>query len=176
LPSRRANSPSWWVNLASAKTAVVEGLARLIEMEPEKVPARLRGAHVVNCKWAAFVRARCCAECSKKELRASSTESQGTRQSNPLHRRGALDHGRRRGVRHIFPTRRYVQVGPGAWRYAHHRRHYALGIKEYILKTEALARRFRLVKVIEPSISENARNPFGLRPRLERNYFGEDFR
>ncbi len=42
--------------------------------------------------------------------------------------------------------------------------------KEYIAEDEALARRFRLVKVVEPTISETREILLGLRPRLERNY------
>ena len=42
--------------------------------------------------------------------------------------------------------------------------------KEYVAEDEALARRFRLVKVDEPTISETREILFGLRPRLERNY------
>src|SRR3989440_12430294 len=39
----RANSPMLVGEPGVGKTAVVEGLARLIELEPHKVPARLRG-------------------------------------------------------------------------------------------------------------------------------------
>ena len=39
----RANSPMLVGEPGVGKTAVVEGLARLIELEPDKVPARLRG-------------------------------------------------------------------------------------------------------------------------------------
>jgi ATP-dependent Clp protease ATP-binding subunit ClpA len=42
--------------------------------------------------------------------------------------------------------------------------------KEYIGEDEALARRFRMVKVDEPTISETREILLGLRPRLERNY------
>jgi ATP-dependent Clp protease ATP-binding subunit ClpA len=42
--------------------------------------------------------------------------------------------------------------------------------KEYIAEDEALARRFRLVKVVEPSITETREILLGLRPRLEKNY------
>ncbi|MGH9916072.1 MAG: AAA family ATPase, partial [Pyrinomonadaceae bacterium] len=42
--------------------------------------------------------------------------------------------------------------------------------KESINEDEALARRFRMVKVEEPSISETRQILLGLRPRLERNY------
>nr|HMS38907.1 ATP-dependent Clp protease ATP-binding subunit [Pyrinomonadaceae bacterium] len=42
--------------------------------------------------------------------------------------------------------------------------------KEYIGEDEALARRFRLVKVDEPTIAETREILYGLRPRLEKNY------
>jgi ATP-dependent Clp protease ATP-binding subunit ClpA len=42
--------------------------------------------------------------------------------------------------------------------------------KEYIGEDEALARRFRLVKVDEPTINETKEILLGLRPRLEKNY------
>jgi len=42
--------------------------------------------------------------------------------------------------------------------------------KEFIGEDEALARRFRLVKVTEPSIAETKEILLGLRPRLEKNY------
>src|ERR1041385_6894509 len=42
--------------------------------------------------------------------------------------------------------------------------------KEYISEDEALARRFRLVKVVEPTINETRQILLGLRSRLERNY------
>ncbi|HUR99247.1 MAG TPA: ATP-dependent Clp protease ATP-binding subunit, partial [Pyrinomonadaceae bacterium] len=42
--------------------------------------------------------------------------------------------------------------------------------KEYISEDEALARRFRLVKVEEPTIDETKEILLGLRPRLEKNY------
>ena len=37
------------------KTAVIEGLARLIELEPEKVPMRLRGSHIVQLQMGGIV-------------------------------------------------------------------------------------------------------------------------
>src|SRR5204862_8075831 len=42
--------------------------------------------------------------------------------------------------------------------------------KEYISDDEALSRRFRLVKVEEPTIDETKQILLGLRPRLEKNY------
>ena len=71
----RANSPMLVGEPGVGKTAVVEGLARIIELEPEKVPARLRGPTWSNYKWAALSPARCCAACLKKESKASSMRS-----------------------------------------------------------------------------------------------------
>src|SRR6185312_11426190 len=51
----RANSPMLVGEPGVGKTAVVEGLARLIEMEPDKVPARLRGTHVVQLQMGGIV-------------------------------------------------------------------------------------------------------------------------
>jgi ATP-dependent Clp protease ATP-binding subunit ClpA len=51
----RANSPMLVGEPGVGKTAVVEGLARMIEMEPEKVPARLRGTHVVQLQMGGIV-------------------------------------------------------------------------------------------------------------------------
>ncbi|HEX9005455.1 MAG TPA: ATP-dependent Clp protease ATP-binding subunit, partial [Blastocatellia bacterium] len=42
--------------------------------------------------------------------------------------------------------------------------------KEYIAEDEALARRFRLVKVDEPTLTETRQILHGIRPRLEKNY------
>src|SRR5207248_593847 len=51
----RANSPMLVGEPGVGKTAVVEGLARLIELEPEKVPARLRNTHVVQLQMGGLV-------------------------------------------------------------------------------------------------------------------------
>src|ERR671912_1613294 len=51
----RANSPMLVGEPGVGKTAVVEGLARLIELEPEKVPARLRGSHIVQLQMGGIV-------------------------------------------------------------------------------------------------------------------------
>jgi ATP-dependent Clp protease ATP-binding subunit ClpA len=42
--------------------------------------------------------------------------------------------------------------------------------KEYIAEDEALARRFRIVKVDEPSVEDTRKIVVGVRPRIERNY------
>src|SRR2546427_7872532 len=44
----RANSPMLYGEPGVGKTAVIEGLARLVELEPQKVAARLRNTHIVQ--------------------------------------------------------------------------------------------------------------------------------
>ncbi|HEY2847152.1 MAG TPA: AAA family ATPase, partial [Pyrinomonadaceae bacterium] len=51
----RSNSPMLVGEPGVGKTAVVEGLARLIELEPEKVPARLRDSHIVQLQMGGLV-------------------------------------------------------------------------------------------------------------------------
>src|SRR5258708_80452 len=51
----RANSPMLVGEPGVGKTAVIEGLARLIELEPEKVPARLRNSHIVQLQMGSIV-------------------------------------------------------------------------------------------------------------------------
>lgn len=51
----RSNSPMLVGEPGVGKTAVVEGLARLIELEPEKVPVWLRNAHIVQLQMGGIV-------------------------------------------------------------------------------------------------------------------------
>ena len=51
----RANSPMLVGEPGVGKTAVVEGLARLIELEPQNVPARLRNSHIVQLQMGGIV-------------------------------------------------------------------------------------------------------------------------
>ncbi|MGI9035386.1 MAG: Clp protease N-terminal domain-containing protein, partial [Pyrinomonadaceae bacterium] len=51
----RSNSPMLVGEPGVGKTAVVEGLARLIELEPEKVPERLRNSHIVQLQMGGLV-------------------------------------------------------------------------------------------------------------------------
>lgn len=166
----RANSPMLVGEPGVGKTAVVEGLARLIEMEPEKVPARLRGAHVVQLQMGGIVAGTMLRGMFEERIK------------------GIIDEVKERDNLILFIDEAHTIMGAGA----------ALGTssdaanmfksalargdmriigattlseyKEYISEDEALARRFRLVKVVEPSISETREILLGLRPRLERNY------
>ncbi|HSK11168.1 MAG TPA: ATP-dependent Clp protease ATP-binding subunit [Vicinamibacterales bacterium] len=166
----RANSVMLIGEPGVGKTAIVEGLARKIEFEPESVPVRLRDAQVVNLQMNSMVA--------------------GTML------RGMFEDRIQNVIREIkehpnlilFVDEVHTMIGAGS----------ALGApsdaanvfksvlargevrmigattlseyKEYIQEDEALARRFRTVTVKEPDIEETRRIMFNLRPRLERNY------
>jgi ATP-dependent Clp protease ATP-binding subunit ClpA len=166
----RANSPMLVGEPGVGKTAVVEGLARLIELEPQKVPARLRNAHIVQLQMGGIVAGTMLRGMFEERIK------------------GIIDEVKERDNLILFIDEAHTIIGAGA----------ALGTssdaanmfksalakgelriigattmneyKEYIAEDEALARRFRLVKVAEPSIGETRAILLGLRPRLERNY------
>src|SRR6266496_3528862 len=166
----RANSPMLVGEPGVGKTAVVEGLARLIELEPEKVPARLRGSHIVQLQMGGLVAGTMLRGMFEERIK------------------GIIDEVKEKSHIILFIDEAHTIIGAGA----------ALGTtsdaanmfksslargelriigattmteyKEYIGEDEALARRFRLVKVEEPSIGETREILLGLRPRLERNY------
>jgi len=166
----RANSVMLIGEPGVGKTAIVEGLARRIEFEPESVPVRLRDVQVVNLQMNCMVA--------------------GTML------RGMFEDRIQNVIREIkehpnlilFVDEVHTMIGAGS----------ALGApsdaanvfksvlargevrmigattlseyKEYIQEDEALARRFRTVHVKEPDLQETRRILFSLRPRLERNY------
>src|SRR6476660_4555703 len=166
----RANSPMLVGEPGVGKTAVIEGLARLIELEPEKVPARLRASHIVQLQMGGLVAGTMLRGMFEERIK------------------GIIDEVKERDNLILFIDEAHTIIGAGA----------ALGTssdaanmfksalargemriigattiseyKEYIADDEALARRFRLVKVDEPSINETREILLGLRPRLEKNY------
>jgi len=166
----RANSPMLVGEPGVGKTAVVEGLARLIELEPHKVPPRLRGSHIVQLQMGGIVAGTMLRGMFEERIK------------------GIIDEVKDRDNLILFIDEAHTIIGAGA----------ALGTssdaanmfksalargdmriigattlseyKEYIAEDEALARRFRLVKVVEPSISETREILLGLRSRLEKNY------
>jgi len=166
----RANSPMLVGEPGVGKTAVVEGLARLIELEPQKVPARLRGSHIVQLQMAGIV---------------AGTMLRGMFEERLL---GIIQEVKERSDLILFVDEAHTIIGAGS----------ALGAssdasnmfkgalargeiriigattlteyKEYIAEDEALARRFRLVKIDEPSLNETREILQGLKPRLEKNY------
>src|ERR1043166_3801141 len=166
----RANSPMLVGEPGVGKTAVVEGLARLIELEPDKVASRLRNTHVVQWQMGGLVAGTMLRGMFEERIK------------------GIIDEVKERENLILFIDEAHTIIGAGA----------ALGTssdaanmfksalakgelriigattlneyKEYIGEDEALARRFRLVKVEEPSILETREILLGLRPRLEKNY------
>src|SRR5436309_6996835 len=166
----RANSPMLVGEPGVGKTAVVEGLARLIELEPDKVPSRLRNTHIVQLQMGGIVAGTMLRGMFEERIK------------------GIIDEVKERDNLILFIDEAHTIIGAGA----------ALGTssdaanmfksalakgdlriigattlaeyKEYIGEDEALARRFRLVKVDEPSIGETREILLGLRPRLEKNY------
>ena len=152
------------------KTAIVEGLARRIEFEPESVPVRLRDCQVINLQMNTMV---------------AGTMLRGMFEDRI---QNVIREIKERPNLILFVDEAHTMVGAGS----------ALGApsdaanvfksvlargeirmigattfseyKEYIQEDEALARRFRTVQVAEPSIEETRRILYAIRPRLERNY------
>src|SRR4026209_1481976 len=152
------------------KTAIVEGLARRIEFEPDTVPVRLRDCQVVNLQMNTMV---------------AGTMLRGMFEDRI---QNVIRELKERANFILFVDEAHTMVGAGS----------ALGApsdaanvfksvlargeirmvaattfseyKEYIQEEEALARRFRTVVVREPSIEETRRILYNIRPRLERNY------
>jgi ATP-dependent Clp protease ATP-binding subunit ClpC len=166
----RSNSPMLVGEPGVGKTAVVEGLARLIELEPEKVPARLRDSHIVQLQMGGLVAGTMLRGMFEERIK------------------GIIDEVKEKDNIILFIDEAHTIIGAGA----------ALGTtsdaanmfksalargelriigattmneyKEYISDDEALARRFRLVKVEEPTIDETKEILMGLKSRLEKNY------
>ena len=166
----RANSVMLVGEPGVGKTAIVEGLARRIEFEPDTVPVRLRDCQIVNLQMNTMV--------AGTMLRVMFEDRMQNVIRELKERPGLI----------LFVDEAHTIVGAGS----------ALGApsdaanvlksvlargdvrmiaattlseyKEYIQEDEALARRFRCVTVCEPSIDETRRILYNLRPRLERNY------
>ncbi|HSE38500.1 MAG TPA: ATP-dependent Clp protease ATP-binding subunit [Blastocatellia bacterium] len=166
----RANSPMLVGEAGVGKTAVVEGLARKIELEPESIPQRLRSSHIVQLQMSGIVAGTMLRGMFEERIQ------------------GIISEVKERDNLILFIDEAHTIIGAGS----------ALGAssdaanmfksalargeiriigattmteyKEYISEDEALARRFRLVKVDEPSVEDTRKIIAGVRPRLERNY------
>ncbi len=166
----RANSVMLVGEPGVGKTAIVEGLARRIEFEPEAVPVRLRDCQVVNLQMNAMVAGTMLRGMFEdriqnviKEIKerpnlilfvdeAHTIIGAGSALGAPSDAANVLKSVLARGeVRMIAATT-------------------LSEYKEYIQDDEAFARRFRTVDVPEPSIAETRRMLDHLRPRLERSY------
>jgi len=152
------------------KTAVVEGLARRIEMTPESVPKRLRDKHIVNIQMNSIVAGTIFRgmfedriEKIIKEIKerkniiffvdeAHTLIGAGSAMGVPSDAANILKSTLARGEVQIIGATTLSEY------------------KEFIAEDEALARRFRLVNVEEPSVDETKEILYGIRQRLEKNY------
>lgn len=166
----RSNSPMLVGEPGVGKTAVVEGLARLIELEPERVPARLRDAHIVQLQMGGLVAGTMLRGMFEERIK------------------GIIDEVKEKDNIILFIDEAHTIIGAGAamgttsdaanmFKSALARGELRIigattmtEYKEFIAEDEALSRRFRLVKVEEPTIDETRRILMGIKPRLEKNY------
>lgn len=166
----RSNSPMLVGEPGVGKTAVVEGLARLIELEPEKVPARLRDSHIVQLQMGGLVAGTMLRGMFEERIK------------------GIIDEVKEKENIILFIDEAHTIIGAGAamgtssdagnmFKSALARGELRIigattmtEYKEYIGEDEALARRFRLVKVDEPTIDQTRQILMGLKPRFETNY------
>jgi ATP-dependent Clp protease ATP-binding subunit ClpA len=152
------------------KTAIVEGLARRLELEPETIPMRLRDCQIVSLPMNNVVAGTMLRGMFEERIQNLIRELK--ERSNLI----------------LFVDEAHTLIGAGS----------ALGApsdaanmfkavlargeikmiaattlgeyKEHFSEDEALARRFRCVYVNEPTLDETRRILVNLRPRLERNY------
>jgi len=152
------------------KTAIVEGLAAKLELEPQSVPKRIRACQVVNLQMNTLV---------------AGTMFRGMFEDRI---ENVIKEVRRRQNLILFVDEAHTLIGAGT----------ALGVptdaatifksslargevqmigattvaeyKTHIAEDEALARRFRIVTIQEPTILEARQILQGIRPRLEKNY------
>jgi ATP-dependent Clp protease ATP-binding subunit ClpC len=166
----RANSPILIGEPGVGKTAVVEGLAQMIELEPDRVPRRLRNAHIVSMQISNVVAGTMLRGMFEERIQ------------------GVINEVKERENLILFIDEVHTIIGAGsamgAAADAANMFKSALGrgelriigatttteYKEYIAEDEALARRFRTVFIAEPSIEDTRKILQGVRPRLEQNY------
>lgn len=152
------------------KTAVIEGIARKIELEPYDIPKRLRNKHIVNLQMNSVVAGTIFRGMFEDRIEKIIKEVKEKRNLilfiDEAHT--IIGAGSAMGVpadaANIFKAtlaRGEVQI-IGATTYAEY--------KEYIADDEALARRFRIVHVDEPSAKDTRQIIYGLKGRLEKNY------
>ena len=167
----RANSVMLIGEPGVGKTAIVEGLARRIEFEPETragPPARLPGGQPADEHDGRRHDAA-------RHVRGPDPErdprAEGAAEPDSVHRRGAHDGRRRLGARRAVGRRQRLQVGARARRGPHGRRDHAQRVQG-IHPGRRGARAPLPHACTSPSrrIEETRRILYNLRPRLERNY------
>src|ERR1041384_4717039 len=152
------------------KTAIVEGLARRMELEPETLPARLRDCQIVSLPINAVVAGTPLRGMFEERIQhvirelkehpnlilfvdeAHSLVGAGSAIGAPSDAANMLKTVLARGEIRVIAATTLSEY------------------KEHIVEDEAFARRFRCVHVDEPSIEQTRTILKRLRPRLERNY------
>ncbi|MFW0884919.1 AAA family ATPase [Candidatus Acidulodesulfobacterium sp. H_13] len=152
------------------KTAVVEGLVRKIELEPYNVPPRLRNKIIVNLQMNSLVAGTVFRGMfedrmekiinelkSRKNIilfvdEVHSIIGAGSATAVPSDAANILKSSLSRGEVQIIGATTLSEY------------------KEFIAEDEALARRFRVVNVKEPSIADTKRILYGLKRRFEDTY------
>jgi ATP-dependent Clp protease ATP-binding subunit ClpA len=166
----RANSVMLLGEPGVGKTAVVEGLAQRLELDPDSVAPRLRDTHIVALPLNAMVAGTMLRGMFEERLmniikeveerpnvvlfidEAHTMMGAGAAMGAPSDAANILKGALARGsVRIIAATT------PGEYR-------------QHLEEDEAFARRFRTIAVDEPTTAEARRLLFDLRPRLEANY------
>lgn len=152
------------------KTAVVEGLAMRLEYEPHRVPERLRGHQVVNLQMNTVVAGTVFRGMFEDRIEKVIQEVKERKniilfvdEAHTLVGAGSAM-GVPSDAANIFKSalaRGEVQI-IGATTGTEY--------KEIVQEDEALARRFRVVKIGEPTLDETREILMGLKPRLEANY------
>jgi ATP-dependent Clp protease ATP-binding subunit ClpA len=166
----RANSVMLLGEAGVGKTAIVEGLARRLEYEPETVPPRLRDCQVVSLQMNTLVAGTMLRGMFEERLQqvirelkehpslilfideAHTMIGAGSALGAPTDAANILKSALARGEIKVIGATTLGEY------------------KERILEDEALARRFRCVHVPEPTLDETRRILERLRPRFERNY------
>jgi ATP-dependent Clp protease ATP-binding subunit ClpA len=152
------------------KTAVVEGLAMRLEFEPHRVPERLRGHQVVNLQMNTIVAGtvfrgmfedrieKVIAEVKERKNiilfvdEAHTLVGAGSAMGVPSDAANIFKSALARGEVQIIGATTGTEY------------------KEIVQEDEALARRFRVVRIGEPTLEETREILLGLKPRLEANY------
>ncbi len=166
----RANSVMLIGEAGVGKTAIVEGLAQRIELEPHRVPKRLRSYQIVNLQMNTVVAGTVFRGMFEDRIEKIINEVKERKNIilfiDEAH--SLIGAGSALGVpsdaANIFKSalaRGEVQI-IGATTTAEY--------KEYIAEDEALARRFRVVYVKEPTIEETRSIIYGLKSRFEGIY------
>ncbi len=152
------------------KTALVEGLARKFELEPQILPERLRDYQIVNLQMNSIVAGTMFRGMFEDRIEKIINELKEAKNLilfvDEAHT--IIGAGSALGVNadaaNIFKStlaRGEVQI-IGATT--------AAEFKMYIQEDEALARRFRVIDLKESSLEDTKEILFGVRPRLENNY------